>query len=119
MTSRKVFDLHLSCVYCGEWCDDDWVEVAPLITAHPGCKASSPAKPRPVHVEFWRCGRAQTGGRGWTRCQTWELCKNHGCQTLEAERLRIRCDYDGCPYPANPRYNHDHPPDRTEIVPDA
>ena len=25
------------------------------------------------------------------------------------------CQYVGCPFPTNPRYDHDHPPDRREV----
>lgn len=30
-------NLHLRCAYCHEICDDDFIEVVPLITAHPDC----------------------------------------------------------------------------------
>ena len=50
-------------------------------------EAQAATKPRPVHVEFWRCGATGRGG-GWTKCPTWGLCKNHGCQRLETEQLR-------------------------------
>jgi hypothetical protein len=31
--------------------------------------------------------------------------------TPTADTGRVICHYYGCPYPTNPRYNHDHPED--------
>ena len=29
----------------------------------------------------------------------------------QTSEMETPCEYDGCPYPTNLRYNHDHPPD--------
>lgn len=38
-------DLHLTCARCGEWCDDDHVEIAPLVVACRVCPPEPPDAP--------------------------------------------------------------------------
>lgn len=71
-------NLHLTCVYCGKWCDDSYVEVAPLITAHPSCADAKRAACAQEHARVSglrrRLGRmlAREGHESGFR-STWEL----------------------------------------------
>jgi hypothetical protein len=83
-------NLKLTCVLCSKEIVGEYIILPShwAASAHPSCEEAATearkraAIPRPVHVEFWRCG--VTGrGHGWTKCSTWELCKNHGCQKAQ------------------------------------
>lgn len=84
-------NLPLTCILCGQEIVGPYVTLKShwAATAHPDCEKTATearkaaAKPRPVHVEFWRCG-ATSRGRG--RCLTAHLCQYHGCQKVEGSR---------------------------------
>lgn len=40
--------------------------------------------PRPLLVQFWRCGKAHSD-RGWSRCQTPDECRKGGCVKMRGQ----------------------------------
>ena len=57
-----------------------------------------------------RCARCATEkGQTYDWPDNPAYCSRHVLEIVNADRMH--CNYDGCPYPTNSRYNHDHPAD--------
>lgn len=97
MTSRNASD-HARCSTCGGWQTAEFPngDIAHCPTCQRGCICMT---------------AADLGFSGWGDgvnpnliAATHPECPEHGFRA-------VPCSYDGCPYPTNPQYNHNHPQD--------